>query len=353
MKGVFFSTGTHIPSSRYRVQQLLPVFERHGVSSDHFMGYGPLYNRVTKTRFGLAYKFAGRAKRALLEMSVSREADFVFFQRKAFRECVFPEEIAHMRNRRVIFDFDDSVFLGANGENHPLRQRSFERMCSLSDQIICGNEWLAAQAGFPEKTTVIPTVIDTDHYAPEPREHTQTQRDCVIVGWMGTQSSFVLMHPYIDALKAVLDRHDHVRLRLVSNAQAPQFAGHPKVEQIPWSAEREVELLRSFDIGLMPLEENNLTRGKCGFKMVLYMAVGCPVAASAVGANVSILEGSGAGRLVGANPNAWIAALGEMIKDDELRTRMGHAARARAVSAYSIESVLPAYLSIFDKVSVR
>ncbi len=351
MRGVFFSTGTHIPSSRYRVSQFLDHFERRGVQWSHHVGYGPEYNEVVKTRWGAPYKLMCRSRRALLEVLASDSgADFLFFQRKAFRELSLPEELASRRNGRVIFDFDDSIFLGPDGGVHPMRQRAFDKMCEFSAHIICGNSWLAERAGAPHKTTVIPTVVDTDLWDPGPAR--ERFSDEVTIGWMGTASSFALVRSFIPALEDVLAAHPNARLHLVSNARASEFEGHPQVVQTRWSAETEVDLLRSFDIGLMPLEDTLLTRGKCGFKMILYMAVGCPVIASAVGANVEILQGSGAGLLV-EDASGWADALGQLIASEADRQRMGEAARAHAVANYSVSSVVDAYMEVFERVAGR
>jgi glycosyltransferase involved in cell wall biosynthesis len=333
------------------VSQFLEHFTRRGISWSHHVGYGPEYNAVVKTRLGVPYKLACRSRRALLELAMSDpDADFLFFQRKAFRESSLPEELAARRNPRVIFDFDDSIFLGPDGGPHPMRQRAFDRMCALSAHIVCGNSWLAERAGAPHKTTVIPTVVDTDLWAPDPSA--TRDDDSVTIGWMGTASSFALVRAFIPTLEEVLAEHPHVRLHLVSNARAPEFEGHPQVLQTPWSAESEVDLLRSFDVGLMPLQDSLLTRGKCGFKMILYMAVGCPVVASAVGANVEILQGSGAGLLV-EDVDGWGEALGQLITaSPEESARMGEAARAHAVANYSVASVIDRYVEVFERVAL-
>jgi glycosyltransferase involved in cell wall biosynthesis len=143
-----------------------------------------------------------------------------------------------------------------------------------------------------------------------------------------------------------------VRVRLVSNADFEPLRGLDRVEQIRWSAAEEILLLQSFDIGLMPLVDSPLTRGKCAFKMIQYMAVGAPVVVSPVGANVDVMQGVEAGYLVDEF-DEWSDALLALVDDAEARQRMGAQGRDRAVERYSIDAVLPTYLEIFEKLASR
>jgi glycosyltransferase involved in cell wall biosynthesis len=96
----------------------------------------------------------------------------------------------------------------------------------------------------------------------------------------------------------------------------------------------------------MPLADNEQTRGKCGFKMIQYMAVGVPVIASAVGANIQIFEGSGAGLLVEPGGD-WSSAIGQLARDASLRADCSAAGRRHAVENFSINSVIERYTKIF------
>lgn len=348
MKGAFFTCGTHVPSARFRAHQFLPHFEAHGIECSTHTAYGRHYNTVLRTPLRAPYIVATRFKRAMQEVLAGRDNDFLFLQRAAFNEVSLPEVLAARLNQRLIFDFDDSIFLHADGRPHPMRRRAFDSLCAVSDHIICGNTWLAKQTGHPHKTTVIPTVIDTDAYLPPVTRRKSAGK--VVIGWMGTHGNFPFLLPFVDSMRDVLQRHPQAMLRMVSNAKFEPLAGHPQVEQIEWSAEREKAWLHTFDIGIMPLNDSAVTRGKCGFKMILYMSVGLPVVGSAVGANVDILRESGAGRLV-ADPSDWAEALGEYIEDECLRRAVGQQAREHAVANYSVKSVLPKYLRIFERVT--
>lgn len=345
MRVLFLTEGTTIPSTRFRVLQFLPYFEANGVQCTARGGYGEQYNSVSRTKWGKAYKLASRLKRAALGVDAPR-FDGVFLQRPAIPFTSVPERLLGLSGTPVIFDFDDNLSMGANGQPHGARQRTLSHAARSSDHVIAGNAFLAGLVDAPDKLSIIPTVLDTNRYTPGPSPFASPD---VVIGWMGTKGNFVYVREILPDVLATLDAYPNARFRVVSNALLPELADHPQVDQIPWSAEDEIDLLRSFDIGLMPLADTLGARGKCGFKMIQYMAVGAAVVSSPVGANVDIFEGSGAGHLASDSP-AWRAGLAQLIEDDAHRAACGEAARAHAAAHYSIEGVLPTYLSLFERV---
>lgn len=345
MRILFLTQGVLTPSSRFRVGQFIEHFEARGITCTVRAGYGTLYNQLAPTRLGLPYKAWSGLKRFGAAWDAS-SFDLVFVQRPALPFSALRERLIALRNPRIIFDVDDAIFLGANGTPHTARRKTFDDVIELSTHVICGNKYLAEQAGQPEKTTVIPTVIDTDIY--QPSSHTSSTHK-IIIGWMGTAGNFVSVRPILPIVLETLAKYPNTVFRLVSNARLPELEDHPQVEQIAWTAASEVELLQSFDIGLMPLLDNDSTRGKCAFKMIQYMAVGKPVIASAIGANVEVFENSDAGFLV-TTPGDWKTALSTLIEDQALREPMGVRGRHHAVESYSIHSVSNVYINLFSSI---
>lgn len=346
MKILFLTNGLTEPASRFRVMQFLPHFRRAGIECTNRSAYGAQYNRLANRSIGPAYKLACRLSRAAYTLFPDAY-DLVFLQRTALPGSALPERIAALRHGRVVFDFDDSIFLGPDTLESPSRRRAFRHAVRASRHVIAGNQYLAEQAAAPEKTTVIPTVVDTDVYTPAPERRAG---DRVVIGWIGTSTNFVFLPQVVPAILRILDENPRAVFRLVANARYAELDGHPRVEQIPWSAETEIPLLQSFDVGVMPLYDSEAARGKCGFKMIQYMAVGCPVLASDVGANPAILGGSGAGELVGG-PEGWYPPLRALVESAELRRRMGESARRHVVRSYSTLGVLGVYLRLFEEVA--
>lgn len=347
MRVVFVTEGVEVPSGRFRAVQLIPHFERAGIECAHFYAYGPGYNRSIGHVWSAPYKLACRLRRAVHTIGPLRREDVLVVQKVALPLSAAPEQLSALLGHRVVFDVDDAIFLGPGGRYSALRKQTFDAVARAAKHIIVGNQYLATHITASVPTDVIPTVIDTDVYTPPKRP---TREREVVFGWMGTASNFRSLRGVLPQILKGIDRVYGARLRIVSNARLPELEGNARVDQVSWSAARELDELSTFDVGLMPLEEAPVSQGKCGFKLVQYMAVGRPVLASAVGANVEILAGSGAGHLI-ATPGDWPAAMEALGRSVEARTSMGAAARAHAVNAYSVASVLDRYFSIFRRVA--
>lgn len=347
MNVLFLCEGTTVPASRFRVGQFVPHFERHGIRCDVRYAYGDRYNRLSRTRLGGPYKLLTRLKRIPFAADAD-EFDLCFVQRPALPQSALPERLLAEINPRIVFDFDDSIHLGPGGTPNRRREQTLRRNVAIARRVFAGNEYLASLADAPQKTIVIPTVIDTDVYVPSPR----SSDGPLVIGWMGTSGNFPFLERVRAPVERALDALDDAVVRLVSNADFEPWADHPQVEQIRWSAEREVSLLQSFDIGLMPLVDGPLTRGKCAFKMIQYMAVGTPVVVSAVGANVEVFENSDAGFCV-STFDAFTDAIVSLGRDAKARRERGEAGRRHTVERYSIRAVLPRYLDCFEAVADR
>lgn len=344
MRILFVTEGTHAPSSRFRVQQFLPHFRQHGIDSRVVAGYGSRYNKIASTRWAAPYKLAARMQSFVRSLNASRY-DILFIQRPILPFTALPEEILYRLNSRIIFDVDDAIFLGADSQESPLRRQTFERCVELSSRYIAGNEFLAAHGKHPRKTTVIPTVIDTDLYRPAPPD-AASFRDQVVIGWIGSPTTLRYVDQVLPALKAVRDRYPQAIVRIVCSHMPAHLAQEERFEFIPWSKTTEIASIQSFDIGIMPMEDTLISQGKCGFKMIQYMGTGVAVVSSPIGANATIFEDSNAGALA-TTQQEWIDALSHLIEDAPYRQNCAQNARRHAVEKYSVKAVLPRYLETF------
>lgn len=339
----FLAEGRLAPSTRFRVLQFLPAFEAAGLRTHVIYAYGSSYNRIAATRLGAAYKMACRLKRIGGGLLAPRD-HIIFSQRPLLPFSSAGEGLIRAGHPRVIFDVDDAVFVGPRGEDRPLRRRAFDGAVRHAAHVICGNQWLAAEAGAPEKTTVIPTVIDTDRYRPGDKKRNEGK---VVIGWIGSATTLWHIEAMLPLLRRLRDGHPQVVVRVVCSAPPAGFSDEERFEFVPWSKEGELSALQSFDIGLMPLENKRVSLGKCAFKMIQYMACGIAVVASPVGANTDVFAGSEAGFLASSD-REWREALERLISDDALRSRCGASGRAHAEGHYSVRAVVPQYLRIFE-----
>lgn len=347
MKALFFAAGTQTPASRFRVQQFFPSFEQRGIECTLATAYGDRYTTHAARPYAAAYKLASRLRR-VAHLSRVGAYDFVFHQRSALNYTALPERIAASVNHRVVVDFDDAIYLDNDGRPNLLTQRAFTTLMRSAAHVIAGNSHLASMTGKPDSTSVIPTVIDTDLYTPAPRS--AAQRDGLTIGWMGSASNLHELRHVAPALRTLLSQRRDLTFKIVSNGRSDLFKGLENVLQVQWTKAGELSALRSFDIGLMPLTDSAWTRGKCGFKLIQYMATGVPVVASAVGANVEIVGDTGVGALV-ENGGDWVSPIANLLDHQEIRTRSGDRARQRVVESYSVSSAIDRYISVFERVT--
>jgi glycosyltransferase involved in cell wall biosynthesis len=321
------------------------LFEREGIECHERYSYGHSYNRFLETPFSVPYRTLARLRRAAWTV-LSPGYDLIFFQRTALPTSALPESIRARFRVPTVFDFDDAIYLGANGEPSHFRSRAFRSAVESASWVVAGNEHLARAAAVPAKTSVIPTVVDTTALTPGARR----PDGIITIGWMGTSSNYVHVRSILPELLSLIKMDSRLRLRIVSNRPLPELSGHDRTEFIQWSQDRELELLRSFDIGLMPLTDSEIARGKCAFKILQYMAVGVPVVASAVGANIDVLGDGAAGRLV-VPGRTWAGAISDLANGSGVRMEMGQRGRDTVQRQYSREAVVGRYTALFRKLT--
>ncbi|MBE0665612.1 MAG: glycosyltransferase [Candidatus Aminicenantes bacterium] len=166
---------------------------------------------------------------------------------------------------------------------------------------------------------------------------------------MGTASNLKYLFPLIPVMKQILT-DSKVRFLIITGlAEKPQeFNFNERIEFKAWQAETEADDLRLFDIGLMPLADDPYTRGKCGFKLLQYMAVGIPVVASPVGFNNEIVE-AGTNGFLAANENDWLERISILLRDESLRRRMGEKGRQRVLREYSLQALVGRWLQVLER----
>lgn len=249
-----------------------------------------------------------------------------------------------------IYDFDDAFFLryrkGRLKMLRPFLGSKFDVIIRRASAVTAGNRWLNQYAALLNPSTyLLPSVVDTDVYLPA------SDRDRVqpfTIGWVGSSSTAIYLNQVVAPL-LVLAAEGAVRL-IVVGGKAPSIPGVEVIE-LSWQADKEIELIKGFDVGIMPLPSDEWAHGKCAFKLVQYMACGIPVLASRVGANVDVVSKE-CGFLADSD-TAWTAALRVLRDQPELRRQMGIAARERAVADYSLERNLPIMAEIIRKVATN
>lgn len=338
------------PGQRFRIEQWEPILRANSVE----ITYAPFETRELRSILysggKIFEKIGGVAqsmKRRSAELNLVQNFDLVY----VFREAAllgppwFERKIARS-GIPMIFDFDDAVFFSykspSNGYLSYLKfPGKIAEICQLSTHVMAGNEFLADYARQTnENVTIVPTTIDTDKYEFVERID---EPNIVTIGWSGSFSTVQHLDTIRDILQE-LAKTESFRLRVIGTPTY-ELQG-VTIEAIPWRSETEIDDLRHIDIGLMPLPDDNWSKGKCGLKALQYMALGIPTICSPVGVNSTIIKDGLNGFLAGSSAE-WIEKIKLLIHSPELRRKLGRAGRETVEHEYSAKVVAPKVLEIF------
>ena len=325
-------------SSRLRIMQYQPYLEASGIELRFASLFDDAYldSVYTGRRSSIA---GGRALlRRLSQMRAAREADLVWLEKEALPWVPWAlERLALPRHVPIVTDYDDAIFHRYDehrlGAVRALLGNKIDNVMRRSALVTAGNAYLADRAhrAGAQKVTIVPTVVDLDAYT---LASTETPKSPQRVGWIGTpqtwdalaRSIYTTLLPELSAQGAVF--------RAVGASLQPRT--EDRLEVIPWSEAEEVRLIQGMDIGVMPMPDTPWTRGKCGYKLIQYMACGLPVVAAPVGVNTQIVE-HGVNGFLASTDQEWREALSTLLANPELRRRMGAAGRKKVEEHYSLQ----------------
>jgi glycosyltransferase involved in cell wall biosynthesis len=324
-------------STRYRLTQYIEPLRQHGIELDVHPLLGDDY--VQTTYAGRPYpkhKLAIVYARRLALLATQSRYDLAIIQAEMFP--LLPGFIeSRLLRIPYIYDFDDAFFLKYAQERFRklsfLLQDKFDPILARAGATTPGNTFLQQHAlRFNLDSTILPTVVDTERYEVAHRQAPEV----FTVGWIGSPSTSVYLSMMVAPL-AQLAQSGPVRF-LVVGGRAPDIPG-VDVREVPWSEAAEVDLINTFDVGVMPLFDDEWARGKCAFKLIQYMACGVPVVASGVGTNLDVVTPECG--FLADQPEQWVVALQQLRDSRELRARMGTASRSRVEAGYSLRSATP------------
>lgn len=343
---------------RYRVCQFIPYLEA--------LGYQCTFRPFANLALADAIRNNGTvAKKALLaaycsirralDLTTLSNYDLIFIHREAF-PFLHPaiENFILSRHSNVVFSLDDALYAGhqdVQGHKYSsIYKFKFgawvDSVLKRSTHVIAGCQELAEHtAQLNTNVTIIPTVVDVDLYCYKP---VQPQARKLTIGWYGSTSTSPYLKAIAPALQRLEDAHKgRVSFRFYGDANIS--LGLSELEAFPYQFNSEVENLRTFDIGIMPLPDNVWTRGKCAFKAIQYMALGIPTVASPVGMVNELIQHNQNGLLAATN-DEWFDALDRLIQDLALRQQLAAAARVTIVDGYSLQVWGPRLASLLHSI---
>lgn len=284
----------------------------------------------------------GRYCQRLFWLCSRPDVDIIWLHCEAFPWMPsFFERAVRWCGKPVIFDYDDAIFHNYDAHRNPFVRRLLGNRLRATiggaQVVFAGNQYLADYAGsFCNRVEIVPTVLDVSLYTPSVAA--REGRAGLSVGWLGTPTTWAeYMHDLLPVICPVIEGQG-ATLEAMGAGRHAQSSASMRISE--WSEEQEIPFLQNLSIGIMPLHDTPFARGKCGFKLIQYMACGLPVIASPVGVNSDIVE-HGVNGFLASTEREWAAALETLLGDPELRARMGAAGRKKVVEHYSSEVWAP------------
>lgn len=334
-------------SSRLRTFQYLPVLRERGwictaqpLFSDRYVQ--ALYQSGSLGKFIITGYY-----RRIKALFTARQYDLVWIEKELFPFLpAIAERLLRHTNTVVIVDYDDALFHRYDRHRstfvRALLGRKIDAVMRNATVVVAGNRYLKARAekAGARRVEIVPTVVDRDRYSPRPKT-----AGPIVIGWIGSPATSHYLQMIAKPLAAIQRSRD-VRVLLIGSGRI-ELAG-VDIEVLAWKETQEVSMINSLDIGLMPLPDDDWARGKCGYKLIQYMACARPVVASPIGVNTEIVKHGENGFLAEGN-GQWEAALTRLIEDDALREDLGAAGRLMIARKYSLQVQAPRLANIFEE----
>jgi glycosyltransferase involved in cell wall biosynthesis len=338
------------PGQRFRLEQWAPrVLADHGIRMDFVPFESPRLTKILYERGRFVEKASlllwDLARRARAVASARGYDAVVVYREAALVGPAFYERLIGWSGKPLLFDFDDSIWLPttAPGANALFAKLHFfgktATVCRLSKAVLVGNDFLADYARrHTERVFVVPTSIELEAYPLQPE---LPNEEPFVVCWSGSHSTRVNLETARGMLERFAQKQAKKRrvvVKVICNVPPERpFAG---VENafVPWTEHGEAEAIGQAHVGIMPLSDDDYSRGKCGLKALQYMATGRPVVAAAVGANCQIIS-HGKNGFLARTDDEWIDALDRLAASPALRSEIGLAGRRTVETGYCAKVV--------------
>lgn len=328
------------PSSRLRFCQYLPYLESQGIAvtlapllgdsyvRDLYQGRSPRWRQMLEAYWNRLHLLSQVKQFDLLWIEYELLPWLPAWLESFWRPSKVP----------CVVEYDDAVFhrydLHPNRLVRSLLKSKIGRLMHKARTVIAGNDYLAeyARRAGAREIERLPTVVDLDRYPPKPPNQDPTFK----IGWIGNPGTAKYLSLVHDALRQAAARFP---LELVAAGSGPLKLEGVPVQVRPWSEEEEAKEIHRFDAGLMPLPDESWAKGKCGYKLIQYMACALPVVASPVGANRSLVDETNG--FLASSTQDWVEAFTTLYHDRQRAAEMGQAGRRKVEAEYCLQVTAP------------
>ncbi len=343
------------PGQRFRFEQYMAFLEQNGFHCELSPIISETDDKVLYQKGKYLQKFF-IALRAWIKRQKdawrANQFDIIFIFREAFLTgSTFFERQFRNSRAKIVFDFDDAIWhldvSDANKRFDWLKEPGkTAKIISVSDMVLAGNQYLADYAKHHNNNVkIIPTTIDTNEYLKVSREKS---RQTVCIGWSGSITTIKHFEYALPALKKLKEKYgEEIIIKVIGDASYENT--ELNIKGIAWNKKNEIQELSSFDIGIMPLPNDEWAKGKCGLKGLQYMALEIPCIMSPVGVNSDIIT-DGINGYLAKEEGEWIEKISALIENPTLRHRIGVEARKTVEEKYSVNSQKEKYLGLLNDI---
>lgn len=337
-------------SSRLRYFQYLPFLTESGIDvvTAPFFNATYIKSIVNAKKKNQAFSILISYGLRLWNLIRHRSIDLIWIEYETFPWFpFFIEKLLWKSEVPIVVDYDDAIFHKYDLSNkHFVRMflgKKIARIMRHARTVLVGNPYLKEYAlSVGSKDVVyLPTVIDINRYIFDAPFIDDTFK----VGWIGSPTTSKYLNP-IQPVMEKLNEEGVINVIIIGGGDF--YMGGVPNRLIKWSEDTEVAAISEFDVGIMPLPDNPWEKGKCGYKLIQYMACGKPVVASPVGANKEIVD-HGVNGFLAESKDEWLMALTTLRDNPDLRTKMGKAGRKKVEKKYSLQTTAPELISVFKK----
>jgi glycosyltransferase involved in cell wall biosynthesis len=317
-------------SSRYRCYNYEKYFNSHNINVTYFplLTGNYIENLYQKNRFKIfLYQFTGIIKRIFQLLFLMRKFDFLIIEKELIPNCPYILEKLLLHRKVFSLDFDD--YIGTTYKTGPIKRiflkNKIDNLAKTAKFVTVGNNWYFTEIR-SNNLVYLPTVIDLDKYTFTKKHH---NNHMIVLVWIGSPTTV----KYLENLKIALQNLSQRRQFKLKIIGGKFSLPGVDIQEIVWNSESEIEEILTGDIGLMPLNDTLWEKGKCGFKLIQYMACGLPVVASPAPANEEIIEIDKTG-YIASDTSQWECYLDKLMTEHELRSDFGHKGRQRVENLY-------------------